>query len=102
MEKPDRNWFIHASENFEMELTDERRAQLAAKGKRLYQKYCGLHGKGICADSFAEYHALRGEYEVVTDFLEFLRQVITTESDSAKINITEKLIKRIEALLIDG
>jgi len=85
-----------------MDLTDERRAQLANKGKRLYQKYCGLNGRSDCADSFAEYHALRGEYEVVTDFLDFLRDVITTETDPAKIAMTEDLIERVEGLLDDS
>ena len=99
MEKPDRNWFIRASENIEMDLTDERRAQLANKGKRLYHKYCGLNGKGICADSFAEYHALRGEYEVVTDFLDYLRLTIKTESEAEKIEMTAQLIERVERLL---
>jgi len=99
MEKPDRDWFIRAPENIDMDLTDERRAQLADKGKRLYHKYCGLNGNGICADSFAEYHALRGEYEVVADFLDFLRQAVTTESDPEKIEMTEQLIKRVEGLL---
>ena len=99
MEKPERDWFIRAAGNLEMELTDDRRVQLAQKGKRLYQKYCGLNGEGICADSFAEYHALRGEYEVVSDFLEFLRGMVVVETDSAKIDMTEQLIQRIETLL---
>ena len=85
-----------------MDLTDERRAKLVQKGKRLYGKYCGLNGRSDCADSFAEYHALRGEYEVVTDFLDFLRDVITTETDPAKIAMTEDLIERVEGLLDDS
>lgn len=84
-----------------MDLTDERRALLAEKGERLYGKYCGLEGKSDCADSFAEYHALRGEYEVVSDFLDFLRNVISTETDPQKIAMTDQLIARIEALLGD-
>ncbi|GAB5493701.1 MAG: hypothetical protein Phog2KO_39160 [Phototrophicaceae bacterium] len=99
MKKPERDWFIRATGNFEMELTDKRRALLAEKGKRLYQKYCGLNGEGICAESFAEYHALRGEHEVVNDFLDFLHIMITVETDSTKIKITEELVERIENLL---
>lgn len=82
-----------------MELTEERRAKMAQKGKRLYGKYCGLQGKSDCADSFADYHALRGEYEVVTDFLDYLRDVITTETDPEKVDMTEQLIARVERLL---
>lgn len=85
-----------------MELTDERRAKMAQKGKRLYSKYCGLQGKSDCADSFAEYHALRGEYAVVTDFLDFLHSVIITETEPDKIHMTEQLIARIEGLIKDN
>ena len=82
-----------------MDLTDDRRIRLALKGKRLYKKYCGLDGETTCADSFAEYHASLGEYEVVADFLDFLRHTLTTESDSAKIDMTEQLIARVEGLI---
>ncbi len=85
-----------------MDLTDERRAKMAQKGKRLYGKYCGLNGKSDCADSFAEYHALRREYEVVTDFLDYLRDVITLETNSEKIDMTEQLIARVEELIEDN
>ena len=34
-------------------LAPERRAMLANKGRRLYGKYCGTRGRGICAESFA-------------------------------------------------
>ena len=44
-----------ASEKFEVELTPKRREFLAVKAERLYSKFCGLHGEGICAESFAEY-----------------------------------------------
>ena len=90
---------IRASESFEMELTEERRAQLAHKGQVLYEKYRRLNGEDICAESFAQYHVLRGEDVVVTDFLAFLRDTLSTETDSAKIEITTDLIQRVEALL---
>lgn len=98
MYKPDRNWFIRATENFEVELTDTRRIQLALKGELLYEKYCDLHGKGICAESFAEYHMLRGEYVVVTDFLDFLYGKLSTQTNR---QITEDLIHKVEALLLE-
>ena len=99
MQKPEREWFIRAADNVVAELTDERRAQLAHKGQLLYGKYCGLDGKGIYAESFAEYHMLRGEHVVVTDFLEFLRCALNIETGPARIQITEQLIRRIEAML---
>jgi hypothetical protein len=58
-----------------------------------------LDDPGICAESFAEYHALRGEFIVVIDFLEFLNDALERESDAAKIRITQELICRVEALL---
>ncbi|MGB1285370.1 MAG: hypothetical protein ACPG7F_02455 [Aggregatilineales bacterium] len=99
MHKPERNWFIRAAGNFDMALTDERRAQLAQKGQRLYAKYCGLNGDGICAESFAEYHALRGETIVVKDFLDFLRTAYNEEIQPEHRQMTATLIKRVEALI---
>lgn len=80
-----------------MPLTPERREQLALKGQALYLKYCGLNGEGICAESFAEYHLLRGETEVVTDFLAFLQQRLQTP-DEHTAN-TERLLKKVQGLL---
>ena len=99
MKKPERDWFIRAADNVALELTEERRNQLARKGQLLYGKYCGLHGKGICAESFAEYHVVRGEYVIVTDFLAFLHCVLKTEVDPGNVQITEQLIERIESML---
>lgn len=102
MYKPDRNWFIRATENFEVELTDTRRIKLVLKSELLYGKYCRLNGNGICAESFAEYHMLRGEYIVVSDFLNFLQNRLTTQTNPQIIKITQELIQRVEALLFEA
>jgi hypothetical protein len=86
----------------EVEISAERRVALARKGQALYGKYCGLHGKGICAESFAEYHAWRGEYCVVRDFLDFLyshAEMLKAVADIERHEITEQLIQRLEMLL---
>lgn len=99
MHKPDRDWFIRATQNFDVELTEKRRTQLALRGELLYGKYCKLNGNGICAESFAEYHALRGEYVVVIDFLDFLNAQLDQPLNPTKLEITQQLIYRVEALL---
>ena len=91
----------------EIEVSDERRQTLARKGQVLYGKYCGTGGRGICAESFAEYHVWRGEYAVARDFLIFLAaQVDTlrqtspaTAETQARLAMTERLIARIQVLL---
>ncbi len=91
----------------EVTVSPERRAFLALKGRLLYGKYCGTHGRGICSESFAEYHIWRGELVVVRDFLAFLKAEIEplrqkSETDvnvADQFTITEQLIERIEALL---
>jgi hypothetical protein len=87
----------------EVEVSSERRASLAYKGQRLYGKYCGTKGRGICAESFAEYHIWRGEYAVVRDFLVFLdgqldqlhQSASTSPAISAQLEMTERLVGRI-------
>lgn len=54
------------------ELGPERRAALADKGRRLYGKFCGTGGRGICAESFAVYHIGRGESAVAEDLALYL------------------------------
>ena len=91
----------------EIEVSPERREFLAEKGRRLYGKYCGLHGEGICAESFAEYHIWRGELQVARDFLvflnmqvEMLRQLsVNDPTNDPQLRITERLIARISHLL---
>lgn len=81
-------------------LTPERRQQLALKGQALYYKYCGLHGQGIYAESFAEYHLLRGEGEVVEDLAAFLRGRLQ-QADKYQA-YTESPLAKLQALLSDG
>jgi len=91
----------------EVEVSPERRAFLACKGQRLYGKYCGTHGRGICAESFAEYHIWRGEYAVVRDFLVFLNKQVDyirqttpiTPDLEAHLRLTARLMERISGLL---
>lgn len=57
-------------------LTPERRAMLAHKAQRLYGKFCGTGGRGICAESFAVYHIGRGEAVVAEDLVAYLDEVV--------------------------
>lgn len=88
--------------DFEIEVPLERRELLACKGQRLYGKYCGTKGRGICAESFAEYHIWRGELVVARDFLvflsaqlELLRRSPCTPEIQQQLVMTEGLIERI-------
>lgn len=87
----------------EVEISSERREQLARKGQALYGKYCGTKGRGICAESFVEYHIWRGELAVARDVLEFLHHQLETlrhgPDEENQLPITEQLISRIEELL---
>mgnify|MGYP006264703977 CR=1 FL=1 len=91
----------------EIEVPDERRVFLARKGQLLYGKYCGTKGRGICAESFAEYHVWRGELIVVRDLLVFLHQqrdlleqeASVNDRSAAQLEITSQLIGRIERLV---
>ena len=88
--------------NFSLEdidITPERRAYLSEKGKRLYEKYCGLDGKGICSEAFAEYHLECGEVVVVEDFLTYLQSIVEQIDEPERLEITQRLINRIEDLL---
>ncbi len=95
--------------DFEVEVPPDRRAMLAIKGQRLYGKYCGTKGHGICAESFAEYHIWRGELVVARDFLIFLdtqleclrRTSPCTPQLQQQFAMTERLIERIQSLLGD-
>ena len=80
------------------ELGPERRAALADKGRRLYGKFCGTGGRGICAESFAVYHIGRGEAAVAEDLAQFLSgQVALLESadPDARVASTRGLLTRI-------
>jgi hypothetical protein len=91
----------------EIAVLPDRRAFLAQKGQRLYGKYCGTKGTGICAESFAEYHIWRGELVIARDFLVYLStqidglrsSVATMPEVEPQLIMTERLIDRIESLL---
>jgi hypothetical protein len=107
MIKPDALIMQTIYQDEEVEVPPERRAFLAIKGQRLYGKYCGTKGRGICAESFAEYHIWRGEYSVARDLLVYLngrvaclRQTeMMTAEIASQLDMTEGLIERITALL---
>jgi hypothetical protein len=106
MIKPDAPIMQTIHQDEEVEVPPERRAFLAIKGQRLYGKYCGTNGRGICAESFAEYHIWRGELIVARDLLAYLnaqiaclRQSALTTELEAQLHMTEGLIERIAALL---
>lgn len=90
-------------ESFEVEVALERREKMALKGRRLYEKYCGLDGKGICAESFAEYHISLGELVIARDFLVYLHERLETlRSQNAPANLItmiERLIRQIRGHL---
>ncbi|MEO8611845.1 MAG: hypothetical protein ABI690_28355 [Chloroflexota bacterium] len=107
MIKPDAPNMQTIHEDEEVDVPPERRAFLAIKGQRLYGKYCGTKGRGICAESFAEYHIWRGELIIARDFLGYLNVQIaylhqiapSTPEIEAQLHMTEGLIERIAALL---
>ena len=86
-------------EDTEIQVSPERRAFLARKGQRLYGKYCGTDGRGICAESFAEYHVWRGELVVVHDFLAFLDMQLDAVQDTERLHMTVRLVERIRAMV---
>lgn len=89
----------------DLELTPQRRALLAHKGKLLYGKYCGTRGRGICAESFAIYQLQQGNRSVVVDFLGYVQEQLSKlqSSDPAgQLLMTRELIRRLEQHLEDG
>src|SRR5260370_42429323 len=83
-------------------LTVHRRRMLADKGRRLYAKYCGTRGRGICAESFACYHIARGEAEVAEDLLAFLEPLVVSLEQAdpdGRLVMTRRLVARIRGHL---
>ncbi len=80
------------------EVTPERRVMLAEKGRRLYGKYCGTGGRGICSESFAVYHIGRGEPVVAADLPAYLEaragELVAADPDGRGA-MTRGLIERI-------
>ncbi|MEZ6143758.1 MAG: hypothetical protein R3B84_24600 [Zavarzinella sp.] len=87
------------------ELSQERRAMLAEKSERLYGKFCGTGGRGICAESFCVYHIGRGETAVAHDFVEFLDDIIRQlhqNDPENRLQATIGLVARIRTHLNVG
>jgi hypothetical protein len=80
------------------EISSERRETLAAKGRKLYGKFCGTGGRGICAESFAVYHIGRGECLVAEDLITYLQAVVLElelSDPHNRLAATRGLIERI-------
>ena len=79
-------------------LVSERRAMLADKGRRLYGKFCGTGGRGICAESFAVYHISCGEAVVAEDLVAYLDSMTAALEQSdpgSRLVATRGLASRI-------
>jgi hypothetical protein len=76
------------------ELSEERRALLARKGRILYGKSCGTGGRGTCAGSFAQYQLRLGHVAVVRDLLEFLNGRL----DALRADDPDGLLPKTESL----
>ncbi len=87
------------------EVTPERREMLAEKGRRLYGKYCGTGGRGICSESFAVYHIGRGESVVAADLLVYLEgraeELVAADPDG-RGPMTRGLIGRVRRHLAEA
>jgi hypothetical protein len=82
----------------ESRLSPERRAQLARKGRILYQKSCGAGGAGHCAESFARHQLRQGHIEVVSDLIRFLDDrlaALRTADPQGLFTTTESLAARL-------
>lgn len=87
------------------ELTPHRRAVLADKGRRLYGKFCGTGGRGICAESFAVYHIGRDEAVVAEDLISYLDGVVSgleRADPHGRLAATRGLVGRIRRHLAEG
>jgi hypothetical protein len=71
---------------------------LAAKGRNLYAKMCGMTGKKTCVENFALHHIRRGEAEIALDLLAFLeskRDSLLTSDPEGQLARTDELAVRI-------
>jgi hypothetical protein len=88
----------------EVEISPERRARLAVKGRNLYAKFCGTVGRGNCAESFALHHIRLGEPTVALELIAFLDERIEhlrVGDPDDRLAMTEALADRIRSHL-DG
>ncbi|MFI5461318.1 MAG: hypothetical protein ACHRXM_38440 [Isosphaerales bacterium] len=84
------------------ELSLERRALLARKGRILYGKSCGTPGRGSCAESFALHQLRLGNLDVVRDLLQFLEGQLGSlraHDPDDLMPMTEALVTRIRGQL---
>jgi hypothetical protein len=82
----------------EVEIAPERRARLIIKGHILYGKYCGLDGRGICAEHFALHHIRLGEPIVARDLVSYLDgriDALRIREPDGRLAMTEALAERI-------
>jgi hypothetical protein len=82
------------------ELSGQRRASLARKGRELYAD-CSATG-GTCAEGFALHHIDRGETVVALDLLTFLDEQIAAlriSDPEGRLAWTEALASRIRDYL---
>jgi hypothetical protein len=56
------------------DVSPEDHARLAEKGRRLYFNACGIDRQLTCAEGFATNQRLLGHFEVLADYLGFLRE----------------------------
>ena len=83
-------------------LSPERRARLAEKGRILYGKSCGTIARRSCAESFALFHIGKGEAVVARDLLAFLSAeaaALRLDDPEGRLPLTEELAARIRAHL---
>ncbi len=86
----------------EVEMAPERRARLFAKGHILYGKYCGLLGRGICAEHFALHNIRLGEPIVARDLIGYLEgriDALRSSDPDNRLALTEALANRIRCHL---
>ena len=86
-------------------LTAHRQAMLADKGRRLYGKFCGTGGRGICAESFAVFHIGRCEVAVADDLVAYLDGVIAElemADPHGRLAATRGLVARVRRHLAEA
>lgn len=91
--------------NPEHELTPHRRQVLADKARRLYGKYCGTRGRGICTESFAVYHIGKGEVVVAEDLLAYLEsqvEALRQHDPEQRLEMTLQLVERVRRHLAEA
>jgi hypothetical protein len=86
--------FVEHMNLFPSDLSPQRRALLAQKGRILYAQSCGAQAKSPCAESFALHQLRLGNVAVVHDLLQFLDDRI----ESLRAYDPEGLLPKTESL----